>query len=93
VQVRAREYALTVSRPVVAAGDVNVEFNTVVAEDAHDLWVRDASGAVRQLFGETAAELVPPPRQPFPFAAGDYVLFCSLLGHEALGMRTELSVR
>ena len=44
------------------------------------------------LFGETAPELVPPPRQSFAIAAGDYVLFCSLPGHEALGMSAELGV-
>ena len=93
VQVRAREFSLTLSRSVVAAGDVNVEFNTVVAEDPHDLWLRAASGDERELFDETEPELVPPPRQRFAFTAGDYVLFCSLSGHEALGMSAPLEVR
>jgi hypothetical protein len=93
VQVRAREYSLTLSRTVVAAGDVSVEFNTVEAEDPHDLQLRDSSGDAQTLFGETAPELVPPPRQTFPIAAGDYLLFCSLSGHEELGMRAQLSVR
>ena len=93
VQVRAREYALALSRSVVAAGEVNVEFHTVNAEDPHDLNLRDATGAERPLFDETSAGLIPPPRQAFTFARGDYVLFCSLPGHEALGMGATLRVR
>jgi len=93
VQVRAREYSLALSRSVVAAGEVNVEFHTVNAEDAHDLNLRDSSGAERPLFDETPAGLIPPPRQAFAFAPGDYVVFCSLPGHEALGMRATLRVR
>jgi hypothetical protein len=93
VQVRAREYSLSLSRSVVAAGDVSVELQTVNAEDPHDLNVRDAKGAQRPLFEETPAGLVPPPRQAFAFAPGDYVLFCSLPGHEALGMQATLRVR
>ena len=68
-----------------------MEFNTVHAEDPHDLWLRDAAGAERRLYGETAPELVPPPRETFPIAAGDYLLFCSVSGHEALGMRAALT--
>jgi hypothetical protein len=93
VQVRALEFSLTLSRTAVAAGDVNVEFNTVYAEDPHDLHLRDSAGNERTLFSETAAELLPPPRKPFPIAAGDYVLFCALPGHEALGMSAPLQVR
>jgi hypothetical protein len=93
VQVRAREYSLALSRSVVAAGAVNVEFHTVNAEDPHDLNLRDATGAERPLFDETPAGLIPPPRQAFTFAPGEYVLFCSLPGHEALGMSSTLRVR
>jgi hypothetical protein len=92
VSVRALEYSLTLSRTLVGAGEVNVEFNTVMAEDPHDLRLRDAAGGVRPLFGETPPGLVPPPRQSFPLAAGQYVLFCSVSGHEALGMRAGLTV-
>ena len=92
LQVRADEYSLTLSRNVVAAGDVTIEFNTVYAEDPHDLRLRDGSGDERTLFAETPPELVPPPRQAFAIGAGDYVLFCSLPGHEQLGMRAELDV-
>jgi hypothetical protein len=77
----------------VGAGEVNVEFNTVSAEDPHDLRLRDSVRTERPLFGETAAELSPPPRQAFELAAGDYVLFCAIPGHEALGMSAPLSVR
>jgi hypothetical protein len=93
VQVRAREYSLALSRSVVAAGEVNVEFHTVNAEDPHDLNLRDATAAERRLFDETPAGLIPPPREAFTFAPGDYVVFCSLPGHEALGMRALLRVR
>jgi hypothetical protein len=93
LQVRAREYSLTLSRTAVASGELHVEFNTMAAEDPHDLWLRDALGAEQVLFGETAPELVPPPRQVFSLAAGEYVLFCSVSGHEALGMRAAVSVR
>jgi hypothetical protein len=93
VQVRADEYSLTLSRSVVAAGLVTVEFNTVQAEDPHDLQLRSSLGGVQALFGETAPELVPPPRQAFEIPAGSYVLFCTLPGHEGLGMSANLSVR
>ncbi len=93
VQVRAREYSLALSRSVVAAGEVNVEFHTVNSEDPHDLNLRDATAAERPLFDEMPAGLIPPPRQTFTFAPGDYVVFCSLPGHEALGMRAMLRAR
>ena len=66
VQVRAREYSLTLSRSVVAAGEVNVEFHTVNAEDPHDLHLRDSAGNERPLFDETRrwAHPAPAPRVP-----------------------------
>ncbi len=93
LQVRAREYSLTLSRSAVAAGEVNVEFHTVNAEDPHDLHLRASAGNERPLFDEIPPGLIPPPRHEFPFAPGDYVVFCSVPGHEALGMSTALRVR
>ena len=77
----------------MAAGEVWIEFNTVAAEDPHDLQLRDGAGEERPLFAETAPGLVPPPRESFELPAGDYVLFCSLPGHEALGMRAGLGAK
>ncbi len=92
VQVRSLEFSLTLSRPCVAAGDVDVELNNSGGEDPHDLHLDPAAGggeafAIPELAsGEVAG-------RTFALQAGAYRLYCSLPAHADLGMRATLSVR
>ncbi|HEY1277112.1 MAG TPA: hypothetical protein VGF25_19550 [Thermoleophilaceae bacterium] len=89
VSVASREYSLTLSRPVVAAGEVAVELRNP-GEDPHDLVISPDDGSHAPLagFGETASGGML--RKTVPLPAGRYLLWCSLEGHEALGMRAVL---
>jgi uncharacterized cupredoxin-like copper-binding protein len=91
LMVEAREFNLTLSRPVLDAGPAIVQL-AVRGEDGHDLKIvrADGRGADRSIAetrpGDTAdwrGSLRP----------GRYRLFCSLPGHEAAGMRATLRVR
>jgi plastocyanin len=68
-----------------------VEFNAAnLGEDDHDFSVRDADGATLKAVplapGESAGVRL-------TLAAGTYTLYCSLPGHEELGMRARVTVR
>jgi plastocyanin len=91
VQVIAKEYSFTLSRPEVPAGEVIVELVNR-GEDAHNLHVAEGTagaeagaapntepGAVRDLH--------------VTLRPGSYTLFCSLPEHEAKGMHATLLVR
>jgi uncharacterized cupredoxin-like copper-binding protein len=90
VSVAAREWSLTLSRPVVAAGSVTIELRNV-GEDPHDL-VLSPEGSHDALvnFPETDPGGLSELR--VNVAAGRYRLWCSLAGHEAAGMRAALRV-
>jgi hypothetical protein len=83
------EWRVTPSYPQLRAGEV--EFNpTNLGEDDHDFSVRDAAAAL----------LVTVPLGPgqsdsvrLTLGAGVYTLYCSLPGHEALGMRADVTLR
>lgn len=88
LQVTAREFTLTLSRPEIVAGPALMELVNR-GEDPHDLRVRQGATALGALpetasgeRGTLAVELAP----------GSYTLFCSLPGHEALGMTAALQV-
>jgi hypothetical protein len=89
LSVSAREWSLTLSRPVVGAGNVTVELRNV-GEDPHDLVLSPDDGSHTPLasFSETGPGQLTKLKLPLP--AGRYLLWCSLPGHEALGMRTKL---
>jgi hypothetical protein len=89
VSVASREYSLTLSRPVVAAGSVTVELRNP-GEDPHDLVISpdDDSHSPLASFGETASGGML--RKTVTLPAGRYLLWCSLEGHEALGMHAVL---
>jgi hypothetical protein len=92
VSVTAREFSFTLSRPVVAAGQVTLELRNW-GEDPHNLVVSPDDGSHEQLAGWTDAgpgAVVP---QKLTLPAGDYRLWCSLPGHEAAGMSVQLQVR
>jgi hypothetical protein len=89
--VAAREWSLTLSRPAVATGAVTVELRNL-GEDPHNLVVSPDDGTHVPLatFSETDPGALE--RRALTLSAGRYLLWCSLEGHEALGMRTTLRV-
>jgi hypothetical protein len=89
--VAAREWSLTLSRPVVGAGAVTIELRNL-GEDPHNLVVSpdDGSHAPVASWAETGPGGVL--RQSVTLPAGRYLLFCSLEGHEAAGMSARLRV-
>jgi len=90
VSVRATEYAYTLSRPVVAAGRVTFELRNS-GEDPHDLVVSpEGSHVPLASFGESPAGSVG--TRGVDLAPGRYYLWCSLDGHEAVGMQATLRV-
>jgi hypothetical protein len=84
------EWSLTASRPIVAAGpDGAVSFSVFNrGEDDHDFAVLDSDGALQKVDlgpganGTVTARLAP----------GRHKLYCTLPGHEALGMVTHIQV-
>jgi plastocyanin len=91
VQVIAKEYSFTLSRPEVPAGEVVVELVNR-GEDPHNLHLLEpAAGAEAGAFPNTAAGAVHDLK--LDLHAGAYTLFCSLPGHEAKGMKATLVVR
>jgi hypothetical protein len=91
VSVAAREFSLTLSRPYVGAGNVRIELRNV-GEDPHNLVVSpEASHSPLATFSELDPGLYE--RRTVALAAGRYQLWCSLEGHEALGMSVTLRVQ
>lgn len=90
LQVQESEWDLTLSRAVVEPGQVIVEAVNN-GEDPHDLkLVREGSGEEPlDLGGLTPGEIR---AATFGLAAGSWKLYCSLPGHEALGMSATLAV-
>jgi plastocyanin len=89
VQVLAREFSLTLSRPSVAAGVVAVELNNR-GEDPHDLRLERAGSSDAFGFAPTGPESVSTLK--FDMRPGTWKLYCTLEGHEALGMSATLTV-
>jgi hypothetical protein len=92
VKVTGTEWALGLSRQEVLGGDVTVEYNLFGAEDPHSLVLLrvDGTGPVYR-FEEQASQTVE--TKSLRFTPGRWLLLCDLTGHEAKGMRTELTVR
>jgi hypothetical protein len=91
VGVGEREWRISLYRSKVPTG--RVVFNVRnFGEDGHDLAVRNGSGRVLGAIGEVrpgqSASLSVRLRKP-----GRYRVFCSLEGHEALGMHALLRVK
>jgi plastocyanin len=88
VGVDEREYSVVPSYTTVAAGDL--EFDPVNhGEDAHDFSIRNSGGQITSVplaSGESTVVNVNLP-------AGTYTLYCSLPGHEGLGMKATLTVQ
>ena len=89
--VSEREWRVSLYRTRVPAGVVRLNVHNY-GEDGHDLALRNRDGrvlahAARGQPGRTATRCGCALRRP-----GRYVVFCSLEGHEAKGMRARLTV-
>jgi hypothetical protein len=89
--VAAREFSLTLSRPVVGAGSVTIELRNV-GEDPHNLVLSPDDGSHDPLASWDETQPGGVLRRSVSLPAGRYLLFCSLEGHEALGMSARLRV-
>ena len=91
VSVAAREFSLTLSRPLVGTGAVTVELRNS-GEDPHNLVVSpEGTHTPLASFSEIAPGTYE--RRSVTLAPGRYQLWCSLEFHEGLGMSTTLRVQ
>jgi hypothetical protein len=91
VSVAAKEFSLTLSRPLVAKGSVRVELRNN-GEDAHNLVV-SPEGTHTPLASFSTLDPGDYERRSVSLAPGRYQLWCSLEGHEANGMSVTLRVQ
>jgi hypothetical protein len=91
VSVTAREFSLTLSRPLVGAGAVTVELRNS-GEDPHNLVVSpEGTHSPLATFSDIGSGTYE--RRFVTLAPGRYQLWCSLEFHEGLGMSTTLRVQ
>jgi hypothetical protein len=90
VQVAAKEYSFTLSRPTVRTGRVIIQLANY-GEDAHDLVLQRAAPGARTFTTPSVA-----PRQyadlSLRLASARYRLWCSIGDHRERGMRATLTV-
>jgi hypothetical protein len=91
VSVRALEFSLTLSRPLVNVGAVTIELRNN-GEDPHNLIVSPDDGSHTPLATWADADPATVARKTVTLAAGRYQLWCSLLDHESRGMTVDLVV-
>jgi hypothetical protein len=91
VSVAAKEFSLTLSRPLVGAGSVRIELRNA-GEDPHNLVV-SPEGTHSPLASFSTLDPGLYERRTVTLAPGRYQLFCSLESHEALGMSVTLRVQ
>ena len=90
MKVVAREFSLTLSRQAVPAGTVAVELDNH-GEDPHDLRVERAQNALAG-FNFTLTKPGTFATRKLELGPGTWKLYCTLDGHEALGMSATLTV-
>jgi hypothetical protein len=90
VSVGAKEFSLTLSRPLVGRGSVRVELRNN-GEDPHNL-VLSPEGTHTPLASFSTLDPGTYERQSVTLDPGRYQLWCSLEGHEANGMKVTLRV-
>jgi hypothetical protein len=91
VSAAAREFSLTLSRPLVGAGSVRIELRNN-GEDPHNLVVSpEGTHTPFESFSTLDPGLYE--RRTVTLSPGRYQLWCSLEGHEALGMSVTLRVQ
>jgi hypothetical protein len=91
VSVGAREFSLTLSRPLVGKGSVRVELRNN-GEDPHNLVV-SPEGTHTPLASFSTLDPDTYERRSVTLDPGRYQLWCSLEGHEAKGMSVTLRVQ
>ncbi|HEY7255772.1 MAG TPA: plastocyanin/azurin family copper-binding protein [Solirubrobacterales bacterium] len=88
--VKASEYKFVLSRPSLQAGEAIVELDNQ-GEDPHNLNLQLADGEGPEYHvGEVGSQKRT--SQRFTLPAGTYRLWCSIPGHEELGMKATLTV-
>jgi uncharacterized cupredoxin-like copper-binding protein len=90
VQVIAREFSLTLSRSTVAAGPAAIELDNF-GQDPHDLRVERVDDPTTG-FSFSLAKPRTVATMKVELGAGQWKLYCTLPGHEALGMSARLTV-
>jgi plastocyanin len=91
VQVSAREFSFTLSRPSAQAGEIVVELVNA-GQDEHNLHIKPAAGGA----DVGAFGIVLPGHhldQELNLSPGAYTLYCGLPAHEELGMRATFTVQ
>ncbi len=91
LQVSAKEYSLTLSRPLAQAGPIVVEL-VDAGQDEHNLHIRPAAGGA----DVAALPTILPGHHldaEFNLPPGTYTLYCALPRHEALGMKATFTVQ
>ena len=91
VSVAAKEFSLTLSRPLVGKGSVRVELRNN-GEDPHNLVV-SPDGTHTPLASFSPLDPGTYERRSVTLDPGRYQLWCSLEGHEAKGMSVTLRVQ
>jgi plastocyanin len=91
MSVTAREWSLSTSRPVLAAGAQTIELRNW-GEDPHNLVISPDDGSHSPLVSWGSQDPGAHELKDTALAAGRYLLWCSLEGHEAAGMATTVQV-
>jgi plastocyanin len=91
LSVASREFSLTLSRQLLTPGTETIQLNNR-GEDPHNLVIaaEDGSGDPIATYPDVASLETHTEQVELP--AGRYKLWCSLPGHEALGMRATVRV-
>lgn len=91
LQVSAREFSLTLSRPSTTAGRLMLELVNA-GQDEHNLHIRPAGGGA----DVGAVGIVLPGHHSdveFQLEPGTYTLYCAIPAHEELGMKATFTVQ
>jgi hypothetical protein len=91
VSVAAKEFSLTLSRPLVGAGSVRIELRNT-GEDPHNLIV-SPEGTHTPLASFSELDPGAYERRSVSLSPGRYQLWCSVETHEGLGMSVTLRVQ
>lgn len=90
VGITLREFSVSLTRSTVGAGDVTIQVLNR-GEDPHDVRIDALSGVLAWQFAELASLDSTTPTV-VPLTPGTYRVFCTLPGHEAAGMKAQLTV-